>query len=68
MTGVEALYIPKDMTSVDSILGEEYQVLHSRFYPMPVRIINPLGWERTARSDDSIWIASQIYHRMDHIP
>lgn len=41
LAGVEALFVPRDVMSVDSILKEPYQSLFSRFYPIPMRISNP---------------------------
>lgn len=44
IAGTEALFIPKDYVSVDSILGEPFQTLYTRFFPMPVVLTTPQGY------------------------
>lgn len=44
LAGIEVLYIPKDFESVDKILGEPYRALHSRYYPMAVRLVEITGY------------------------
>ena len=44
IAGTETLFIPKEMTAVDDILGEPYQVLHNRYFPIPCVIGNPQGY------------------------
>lgn len=36
IAGVEALFIPRDMFSVDDILQEPYQIIYDKYYPIPV--------------------------------
>lgn len=45
ISGTECLYIPKEMGSVDSILGEPYQSLYQQFFPIPARLMTPLGYD-----------------------
>ena len=45
LAGVEVLYIVKDFDSVDELLGEPYQALHNRYYPMAVRVTNISGYD-----------------------
>ena len=44
IAGTECLYIPKEMSSIDDILGEPYQVLHNRYFSIPCVIGNPQGY------------------------
>jgi hypothetical protein len=44
LAGVEVLYIPKSFDSIDYLLGEPYQSLHDRFYPMAVRMTDIMGY------------------------
>lgn len=44
LAGTEVLYIPKDITDVDSILCEPYQSLHNRFYPIAARLSDVMGY------------------------
>lgn len=44
LAGTETLFIPKDFESVDSILGEPYKTLYSRFYPMACLLTTPEGY------------------------
>lgn len=44
LAGTECLYIPKDIESIDKILGEPYKTLYNRFYPMPLRLVNIMGY------------------------
>lgn len=47
LAGTEVLYIPRDFDKVDDILGEPYQTLYSRYYPMAVRITDIMGYDGT---------------------
>lgn len=43
MFGVECLFIPRGFVEIDSILGEPYQTLYNRFFPIPCINTNPVG-------------------------
>lgn len=45
LAGTECLYIPKEMASVDSILGEPYQSLYTQFFPIAARLASMVGYE-----------------------
>jgi hypothetical protein len=44
LAGTETLFIPKGYTSVDSILGEPYQTLYDRFFPLACLLTTPNGY------------------------
>lgn len=77
ITGSEVLYIPKDIIAVDSILKEPYANLHERFYPMPMRLLDPMGYGGTSMSlgqfgiqwqAQAEWIISRRIFKQKKIP
>ncbi len=44
LSGTECLYIPKTFDAIDKLLGEPYKVLYDRFFPIPCRLANPMGY------------------------
>jgi hypothetical protein len=44
IAGTETLFIPKDYASIDSILGEPFQTLYTRFFPLAAVLTTPEGY------------------------
>lgn len=77
LAGTACLYIPKDYASVDSILGEPFQTLYTRFFPFPAVLTTPQGYSgegdmmsqfglRFANSSE--WVISKRMFRDLNIP